>query len=90
MQSAINGTYILKFAVLALALVLWQSFLQSVKAAIIKVAPILGLAYRISAYRPTSTCIGIGCFVTGMADNQLHMRQIDHCHVLIILLIILL
>jgi len=50
-----------------------------------KVAPILGSAYRISAYRPTSACIDIGCFVTGMADNQLRMRKTDHCHMLIIL-----
>ena len=50
-----------------------------------KVAPILGSAYRISAYWPTSACIGIGCFVTGMADNQLCMRKTDHCHVLTIL-----
>ena len=50
-----------------------------------KVAPILGSAYRISAYRPTSACIGIGCFVTDMADNQLRMRKTDHCHMLIIL-----
>ena len=45
-----------------------------------KVAPILRSAYRISAYRPTSACIG--CFVTGMAgmaDNQLCMCKTDHC-----------
>ena len=49
----------------------WQLVLS------VKVAPIMGLAYRISAYRPAFTHIGIGSFVTGTADNELRtLKQI--------------
>ena len=44
-----------------------------------KGAAILGSTYRIWAYQPTFTHIGIGCFVTDMADNELRMRKLIYC-----------